>query len=64
MRLFFRSRLLPALFLLIGSNACSAAAVFNVLDYGGRRSQPADVLYDTFFTAVHASSRIRMLTSG
>ena len=34
MRLFSRSRLLPALVLLIGANAWSAATVFNVLDYG------------------------------
>src|SRR5450759_524591 len=41
MRLFFRSRLLPTLFLLIGANAWSAAPVFNVLDYGAHNDGSA-----------------------
>ena len=43
MRLFSRSRLLPALVLLIGANAWSAATVFNVLDYGARNDGSAPV---------------------
>src|ERR1019366_8687995 len=43
MRLFSRSRLLPALVLLIGANAWSAATVFNVLDYGAHNDGSAPV---------------------
>src|ERR1035437_213311 len=40
-RLFSRSRMLPALYLLIGANAWSAATVFNVLDYGAHNDGSA-----------------------
>jgi len=43
MHLFFRSRLLPALFLLIGSKVWGAAPVFNVLDYGAHNDGSAPV---------------------
>jgi polygalacturonase len=41
MHLFSRSRLLPAMCLLIGANAWSAATVFNVLDYGAHNDGSA-----------------------
>ena len=41
MRLFCRSRVLPALFLLIGANAWSATTVFNVVDYGAHNDGSA-----------------------
>jgi polygalacturonase len=37
----FGSRLLPALLLLAGANACSAGPVFNILDYGARNDGSA-----------------------
>src|SRR5664280_3254451 len=40
-RLFSRSRILPALYLLIGANAWSAATVFNVMDYGAHNDGSA-----------------------
>jgi hypothetical protein len=41
MRLFSRSWVLPALYLLIGANAWSAAPVFNVLEYGAHNDGSA-----------------------
>src|ERR1035437_2444843 len=41
MRLLTRGRLLPALYLLAGASAWSAAPVFNVLDYGAHNDGSA-----------------------
>ncbi len=54
MHLVSRSRLLPALFLLIGANAWGAGPVFNILDYGAHNdaSTPAT---EAFRSAIQAA---------
>ena len=54
MSLLYRNRLWPALLILIGANAWSAAPAFNILDYGARNdgSTPAT---EAFRSAIQAA---------
>jgi len=57
MNKLFRGRLLPALLLLTGANAWSAATVFNIMDYGARNDGSASAT-EAIRSAIQAAKAV------